>query len=149
MFRRESQRYDAASAKAARDGGHLNVSITCSGSDRSEDLRSLMEWLPKANPALRLRAEGPPVADDGHLGISLDEISSLTGAAVSILELSRVVHGWVLNRYGRKAAGDAPEIPADHTGPVTVGPVTIIVLAGAGSTQDSDGPDPASASDVG
>lgn len=80
----------------------MNVAITYAGPDPSRELRSLREWLPKADPrlthCLREQTEGA----DGHLGADVVIGLVLAGisAAQDLTGLYKGVAGWVHNRFG-------------------------------------------------
>lgn len=111
----------------------MEVKLSCASPNQGNDLRSLRDWLPKADPGLQLDFEEPDPAVGDHLGVPMDELFAVIGAAADLVSLVAAVRGWVRNRFGRDVATEQPV--ARVSGPVTtieVGPVTIRVTVGPG-----------------
>lgn len=113
----------------------MNVTLVYGDLPRSEDLRSLREWVPRAAPRLQVRFVEPDPDAGDHLGLSLTELTAVLSSAADLITFANAVRGWVRNQHGRQVATEEPVVV--HEGNATrvvVGPVTITVTDDSGTT---------------
>ncbi|SCD30855.1 hypothetical protein GA0115240_101430 [Streptomyces sp. DvalAA-14] len=120
----------------------MNVTFNCASTDPTQDLQSLREWLPRADPGLQLDFRDPAPGAGTHLGPSADELFAAISATADFMALGVAVRGWVHNRFGRDVATEEPVIATNgNVTTIEVGPVTITITGTSGATAPVIDPD--------
>ncbi|WNI16355.1 hypothetical protein [Actinacidiphila sp. ITFR-21] len=120
----------------------MDVTFNCAGTNRTQDLQSLREWLPKADPNLQLAFKDPDSGTGDHLGAQVEELFAAISATADLFALGVAVRGWVHNRFGRDVATEDPiAVTSGDVTTIQVGPVTITITGGTGAPAPLIDPD--------